>query len=294
MIIQAAEALEKLGFSEIESLVYCVLLEESPATGYRISHAIGKPTANTYKAIAALAKRGAIVIDDSANRLCRAVPPSELLDRIDRDFSAHKDRAEKFLSKIRPAAGDDRVYQLSDVKQVIERSLAMFAGAKKAVLVDAFPKIVPHIASDLENAAHRGVEVVIRAYAPVVLRRVKVLLAPDADRLLSLWPGEQLNVVVDAEQFMLALLAKDIGSVHQAIWSNSTFLSCMQHNGLSAELIMTEAYARSGAELASDIQRISLTRSQLPGLQQLMERYAEQKSNLPSTARAAKGRTKAI
>ena len=85
-------------------------------------------------------------------------------------------------------------------------------------------------------------------------------------------------MVADAEQFMLALLAKDVASVHQAIWSNSTFLSCMQHNGLSAELIMTEAYARDGTAPSSDIQRISLTRSQLPGLDQLMKRYAEQKS----------------
>jgi sugar-specific transcriptional regulator TrmB len=277
MGIQAAEALEKLGFSEIESLIYCFLLAESPATGYRISHAIGKPTANTYKAIAALAKRGAIVIDDSANRLCRAVPPSELLDRIERDFTSHKDRAEKFLSKIRPASGDDRVYQLTDVNQVLERARTMIAGAKKAVLIDAFPKVVSQIASDVESAGHRGVEVVVRVYAPITLKRAKVLLAPDADRLLSLWPGEQLNMVADAEQYMLALLTKDVTSVHQAIWSNSTFLSCMQHNGLSAELIMTEAYARDGTAPSSDIQRISLTRSQLPGLRQLMERYAEQK-----------------
>ena len=275
MRIQAAKTLESLGFSEIESLIYCFLLEESPATGYRISHAIGKPTANTYKAIAALAKRGAIAIDDSANRLCRAVPPSELLDRIDRDFTTHKDRAEKFLSKIRPAEGDDRVYQLPDVDQVLERARSMIAGTKSAVLVDAFPKIVTQIAPSLESAAGRGIDVVVRVYAPVALKRVKVLPAPDAGRLIALWPGEQLNMVADAEQFMLALLAKDAGSVHQAIWSNSTFLSCMQHNGLWAELVMTETFARDGIEPPSDIQRISLTRSQLPGLRQLMKRYAE-------------------
>ncbi|MGD0864479.1 MAG: helix-turn-helix domain-containing protein [Rhizomicrobium sp.] len=275
MRIQAAKTLESLGFSEIESLIYCFLLEASPATGYRISHAIGKPTANTYKAIAALTKRGAIAIDDSANRLCRAVPPSELLDRIDRDFTAHKDRAEKFLSRIRPAKGDDRVYQLTDVDQVLERARSMIAGTKSAVLVDAFPKVVTKIAPSLESAAGRGVDVVVRVYAPVALKRVKVLLAPDAGPLISLWPGEQLNMVADAEQFMLALLAKDAGSVHQAIWSNSTFLSCMQHNGLWAELVMTETFARDGIEPPSDIRRISLTRSQLPGLRQLMKRYAE-------------------
>ncbi len=130
MIVQAAQALESLGFSEIESLIYCFLLKESPATGYRISHAIGKPTANTYKAIVALAQRGAIVIDDAENRLCRAVPPAELLDRLDRDFGNRRRQAEGQLAKIRPASNDDRVYQLSDVDQVLERARTMLAGAR--------------------------------------------------------------------------------------------------------------------------------------------------------------------
>jgi len=136
MRFQAAKALTFLGFSEIEALVYCFLLEESPATGYRVSHAIGKPTANTYKAIAALALRGAIIIDDSESRLCRAVPPGELLDRLDREFDGHKQTAAAELAKLRPAAGDDRVYYLTSVEQVVERARAMCAAAKQAVLLD--------------------------------------------------------------------------------------------------------------------------------------------------------------
>jgi sugar-specific transcriptional regulator TrmB len=272
---QAAESLEKLGFSELESLIYCFLLQESPATGYRISHAIGKPTANTYKAIVGLARRGAIVVDDSAGKLCRAVPHSELLDRIGREFSARKDQADRLLSRIRPAAGDDRVYQLLDVEQVLERIRAMLAAAKSIVLADVFPKVLPQIAADLERTARRGVKVVVRVYAPVSLKRVKVLLAPDYDRLLSVWPGEQLNCVVDGEQFILALLGKSMAGVHQAIWSNSTFLSCMQHNGLSAELMMTAAQEQNGVTSPPALQQLSLTRSQSPGFRQMIERYAD-------------------
>ena len=45
------DALRELGFTELESRIYIFLLEESPATGYRIAQAIEKPVANTYKAI---------------------------------------------------------------------------------------------------------------------------------------------------------------------------------------------------------------------------------------------------
>ena len=274
MIVQAAQALENLGFSEIESLIYCFLLKESPATGYRISHAIGKPTANTYKAIAVLAQRGAIVIDDAQNRLCRAVPPAELLDRLDRDFGARRKQAEAQLAKIRPAANDDRVYQLADVDQVLERARNMLAQAKSIALADAFPKIFKQLAPDLAVAAKRGVTVAVRAYEPAKLKGVAVLVANDAARLLGTWPGEQLNLVVDAEQFMLALLTKDAESIHQAIWSNSTFLSCLQHNGLASELILTEAQ-RKGETKLTPMEKLSLTRSNSPGFRRLLQRYAD-------------------
>jgi sugar-specific transcriptional regulator TrmB len=274
MFMQAARTLENLGFSEIESLIYCFLLKESPATGYRISHAIGKPTANTYKAIAALAQRGAIVVDDAQNRLCRAVPPAELLERLDRDFGTRRRQAEAQLAKIRPASGDDRVYQLADVDQVFERARTMLGAAKGVALVDAFPNVLARIAPDLEAAAKRGVEVAVRAYTPVALKGLITVVSADSQRVLSLWPGEQLNIAVDAEQFMLALLARDALSVHQAIWSNSTFLSCLLYNGLASELILTEAQSRRTANAIS-LERLSLTRSNTSGLHRLINRYAE-------------------
>lgn len=286
MLVQAARALEDLGFSEIESLIYCFLLKESPATGYRISHAIGKPTANTYKAIAALAQRGAIVVDDAQNRLCRAVPPSELLDRLDRDFGSRRKQAEAQLAKIRPASNDDRVYQLGDVDQVLERARTMLSQAKSIAIADAFPKIVTQIAPDLEAAAKRGVTVAVRTYQPAKMKGVSVLVATDAERVLTMWPGEQLSIVVDAEQFMLALLTKDAGNIHQAIWSNSTFLSCLQHNGMAAEIMLTETQ-RKGDALVTPLERLSLTRSNSPGFRRLLLRYAEAPAPRARTRRRA-------
>ena len=198
MRLQAASALTFLGFSEIEALVYCFLLEESPATGYRVSHGIGKPTANTYKAIAALALRGAIVVDDSENRLCRAVPPGELLDRLDREFDTQEALAEGELAKIRPAEGDDRVYYLT-FDRPGDRSGrgAMLKGAKTAALLELFPRTVPLLAAELEAAAKRGVAVAVKTYEPVTLKGVTVVPSPEASRVLSVWPGQQISMATD-------------------------------------------------------------------------------------------------
>jgi HTH-type transcriptional regulator, sugar sensing transcriptional regulator len=270
---QAIDALASLGFSEIEALIYCFLLRESPATGYRISHAIGKPTANTYKAVAALAQRGAVIVDDSKSRLCRAVPHEELFDRLNRDFDARRQAAASELVKIRPASGDDRVYQLTSVDQVVERARTMLGAAETAVLLDLFPQAVSLLANDLQATAKRGVRVVVRAYAPATLKGVTVCVVDDARRILSTWPGEQISIAVDADQFMTALLSKDVQNVHQAIWSNSTYLSCLQYNALHVELELTELSREGGRR--SSLEPLSLTRLKPPGFHKLNERYGE-------------------
>lgn len=273
MRFQAATALTFLGFSEIEALVYCFLLEESPATGYRVSHGIGKPTANTYKAIAALALRGAIVVDDSESRLCRAVPPGELLDRLDREFDSKKRVAESELAKIRQSAGDDRVYYLTSIEQVIERARTMLKGAKSAALLELFPLTVPLLAAELEAAAKRGVAVAVKTYEPVALKGVTVVRSPEASRVLSVWPGQQISIATDGEQFMTALLSQDASTVHQALWSNSTFLSCFYYNALNVEQVLTDVEARMRSE--SPLNELSLTRLKPSGFRKLNERYGE-------------------
>src|SRR5262245_11549071 len=116
--IPLLEALQGLGLSGSEAAVYWYLLQHSPATGYRVAQAIAKPVANTYKTIASLEQKGAVVVDDSGTRLCRAVPAEEFLARLENQFKTRRARAMSAVtdltrtsSKTRGQA-DPRVYQL--------------------------------------------------------------------------------------------------------------------------------------------------------------------------------------
>ena len=80
---EGVESLVALGFTALEAEVYIYLLGASPATGYRVAQAIGKPIANTYKAIEALESKGAVIVEHSANKLCRAIPAEELLGQLE-------------------------------------------------------------------------------------------------------------------------------------------------------------------------------------------------------------------
>lgn len=282
-------ALTRLGFTELEALVYRFLLAESPATGYRVSHGIGKPTANTYKALASLQRRGAAVCDEGTSQLYRAVPPEELLERLEREFARNRAQALAELRSVPRSLGDDRIYRLDSGDQVLGRARAMLKRVRHVVLADAFPGPAGELRDELAAAAARGALVVVKTYAPLEAAGVICVPAGDAARVLERWPGAQLNLVADAREHLLALLAPGLAGVHQAVWSNSTFLSCMQHNHLASEIALTDIESRGGAGRSALHRRIALTTSEAPGLADLLARYGTPPPQARRRATARRG-----
>jgi len=258
-----------MGFTEIEALVYAFLVRSEPATGYRISHAIDKPTANTYKAIAGLVQRGAVQVDEGGSRLIRAVPPDELLAGLERRERQRRETARAALASLTRDDGDDRVYALRDREQVLERARSMLARARQIALGDLFPEPLAALAEDLAAAAARGVRVVVNGYAPCDIAGVELISMAEAERSLKAWPGQQLSLVVDADEHLLALFDSSLAHVRQAVWSRSAFLSCLHHNHIAMEILNSASRDESGS-----LGDITLLLSRPPGLRRL-QRNAE-------------------
>jgi sugar-specific transcriptional regulator TrmB len=233
---EGARHLTALGFTELEADVYIFLLSESPVTGYRVAQAIGRTAANTYKALESLASRGAIMVEAGAARLCRAVPPEELLRNIETEFAAHRQGAQAALERIGSSQADDRVYQLHTPAQVYERARSLIDEAQHVVLVDLFPGPLEELRPVLAEAAARGVRVGVLAYESVEIDGVMVVLNYQAPTVRDRWRGHWVNVVVDAAQHVVALLAPDAEEVQHATWSTSAFLTHLYHSGLLGEI----------------------------------------------------------
>ncbi len=268
--------LGNLGFSEIETKVYVFLLKESPTTGYRISHGIGKPTANTYKAISALQEKGAILIDDGEKRLVRPVRPHELLAHLERRYLKQCAEAEAILETIGKEMPDERVWQLSSVPQVYERARTMIAAAQEIILADVFPAQMTELRDDFERASARGVAVYVVVYESLDEVSFKTAIGSTSLENLN-WPGNQLNLVTDASEHLLCMFTRNNLRIHQAIWSNSAFLSCLHHNHISMEILMKSlspedqerfVYSQSASE-------ILLCNANPPGLRHMIETIGE-------------------
>jgi sugar-specific transcriptional regulator TrmB len=273
-----SNALQGLGFSEIEALVYAFLVQNEPATGYRISHAIGKATANTYKAVASLVQQGAVQVDEGGNRLIRAVPPDELLAGLERRARERREVARAALAARSADVADDRVYTLRARDQVLERARAMLGRAREIVLGDLFPGPLEAVAPDLAAAAARGVRVVVKTYSRLDVPGVATVDEADAARALSGWPGQQLTLVADADEHLLALFDVSLANVLQAVWSRSTFLSCLHHNHVAMELLHAAWRERGSLATSDALVGISLLSSRPPGLRRLWERTAAPES----------------
>jgi sugar-specific transcriptional regulator TrmB len=234
----AIQALVRLGFTALEAEAYTWLLGEPGATGYRIAKGIGKPVANTYKALESLQHKGAILVEEDENRVCRAVPAEELLQQLERGFATDRARAARALSKVAAVEGDDRVYALRTAAQVMERARTMLRAARRMVLIDGFPGPLNALRGEIAAATARGIDVAVKAYRPIDLGAADAFVAPNAEAVLARWAGEWLNLVIDGAEHLLALFDPTLTSVHQAIWSGSPYLSWIYHCALAAELMM--------------------------------------------------------
>jgi len=271
--------LVELGFTALEAEIYTRLLEEeSPVTGYRLAQLLSKAAPNVYKALESLESKGAVMVDSGQTRLCRAAPPAELLARLDRRFGEARERARHDLEdRARPRV-DQRVYQLTSLDAVLERARAMLGRASEIVVVDAFPHSFEVLRESLQETAGRGVEVAALTYQeadPIPGVRVHSHPVPEFTR--KRWPGDWLNISIDASELLIALLDYDGDRVHQAIWTSSPVMAVAYHNGLSSEAILNrlESLIEAGADV-EELQRESrelnsLKASWCAGYHQLIE-----------------------
>lgn len=231
------QALTKLGFTPLEAEIYAFLVQESPVTGYRVAQALGKPAANVYKAIEALEAKGAVLIDQGSNRVCRAVPTEELLSQLDRAFQQRRSQAAEALAELRGAEQDDRVYQLRSREQIFERCRSMLARCKRLALFDLFPDPLEELRADIEATAARGVQITLKAFLPTEIPGVEIVLNPRGPDVMAQYPVQWIILLIDGAELLIASLDANRKDIHQAIWSSSVTLSWIFHCSFAAEIM---------------------------------------------------------
>lgn len=234
------QTLTAIGFSEMEAVSYCALLRMPGATGYRLAKAIGKAHANVYQALGTLEAKGAVIVEEAESRAYRAVPPSELIQALKARYDASCADAEAALASFeQDVPQEDRFYRLSNRDQVVTRARRMIAEATSSIVFQCMPAPAALFRDDLAAAHGRGVGIAGLVFDEAdLIPGSKLAISHVAERLLRIARRDQLTLIVDASQFLLAQFDRDDGEVRRAVWVNSPYVSALMHNGVSSDVIL--------------------------------------------------------
>ena len=237
-----------IGFSALEADVYTALLQDSPRTGYSMAQLLRKPVSNTYKVLESLCKKGCVVVDRTRqSRRYSALPLSEYFDQLEREFSKKRKAVEARLRSFARPASYPGIYRLDNLDQVYERAVRVIEGARTSILLDAFPAQVEKVRKPLERAVRRHVRVMMKAYTPVTMPGVDLVIS-DLGPVIPSWPGELLFVVADGSDYMLAFVHDASGRVLEAVWSQNLYLAIIAYNSLLGELLLSRFLGLIGAD----------------------------------------------
>ena len=222
-------ALESLGLGHIEALSYAYLAGNPSSTGYRVARGIGKPTANVYRALETLDRKGLVVHDRGTPPAYRALPPDDMLARLEREFMERKALAARELADLKRETDDEKLYALKSREQVLNRAHVLLAASKRVVLIEAPGPVMVGIADAGTDARARGVRVLVFTDGAIV--------TPHADTIGdSRRPISTIRMAADAREALIAALTDDTESVREAVWTRSTLFARLLHDALVCEV----------------------------------------------------------
>ncbi len=239
--MNSIENLLALGFNRLEAAVYIQLLSHPLSTAYKIGKLLNKPTANVYKAMDSLAEKGAVFIENDKTKRCKAVAPELFFEMYKKSIIAKTEKAKETFSQLNHQPEDQAAYSLQSVDLVFEKATQMLQHAKKIIVVDAFPKTLERISGQLSFLGKKGLTIYVEAYHPINIPFVKVHVNKQlGEQALQHWQSQQLNVMVDGEAYLTALLSNDLSTVKQATYSQNTYMSCLLLAGALKEQVIIE------------------------------------------------------
>jgi sugar-specific transcriptional regulator TrmB len=205
--------LTSFGFTPTESLVYEVLLQHGPGTGYALARAAGLARANAYSALEGLVTKGAARVDGGRPRRYRPEAPAGLVARISNNHGLALERLSRELDGV-SVRNEPSVVEIESGRAVLQLLSHDIARARSSVALlvppDAYPLLAPALRRPLS------------ARIPVSLWSTGSVTADVGSEVGIVseqpWPGMPILGVIDESS---AIVGSRQGSEVQGYWSSA-------------------------------------------------------------------------
>jgi HTH-type transcriptional regulator, sugar sensing transcriptional regulator len=203
--------LTHFGFTPTESLVYEVLLNRGPGTGYAVARSAGLARANAYSALEGLVAKGGARVEGGRPRQYRPEPPAGLIARIAHNHGLALDRLSTDLESL-AAPHTPTVVEIESGRAVLQLISHHVSRATRSVSLLAPPDAYPLLAPALRRPVSVGLPVSLWSTQPVELGFAPVEVVSGNHG----WPGMPIIAIIDDHG---AILGSRNGSEVQGHWS---------------------------------------------------------------------------
>lgn len=229
-------AVQELGFTEYEAKAYLALLDESPASGYKVAQNSGVPRSKVYEVLGGLVRRGAVLVNHGDPVQYAPLPPKELISRRRREMENSLVAAEKSLQRYAESSGSrDVIWDIKGREEILERAREVAGRAERSILVEIWEEDAPELREALAAAAERGVDVGVVAYGEPDYPFAKVYLHDLVDEITSGLGARWIVLSADMREVVTGIVS--LGRDSRAAWTT--------HPGLvvpTTELIKHDIY----------------------------------------------------
>ncbi|CAK7007693.1 MAG: hypothetical protein DELT_00311 [Desulfovibrio sp.] len=241
--------LQKMRFSEYEAKAYLALLEKAPLSGYAVALQSGVPRSKIYEVLGTLVSRGDVIISHDETPRYSPLPPEELLER-------HKRQAETVFNEAGPALQryatapqlHEGIWNISGHDAIIARVREGVSRATQRVLLEVWPEEAAELRGDLQNAATRGVDVVVIAYGELELGFGRVFRSKRSEEVSEAYGGRWIVFSADNREVVTGICS--LGAQSRAAWTSHPCLVMPITEFILHDLYLMEIIDKLGPELA--------------------------------------------
>lgn len=260
---EALEAVKALGLSEYEAKAYLALLDESPASGYRVALNSGVPRSKVYEALGGLVDRGVALVNHGEPVRYAPVSPEEMISRRKRELEGTLESAQGTLDRyVGSADSRGAIWDLTGREAILQRAREMAGRAEQSLLLEVWQEDAPELREALSEAAERGIEVSVIAYGDPGYPFARVYHHDLVDEVTRGLGARWLVLSLDLREVVTGVLS--MGDQSRAAWTS--------HPGLvvpTTELIKHDIYVQE----MLDAHRDTLEASFGPSLEVLRGRF---------------------
>lgn len=235
------KGLMELGLSKLQARIYLALYLEPGQTGYKIAQGLNEPSANTYKALELLLKKGIILLDETGtNKKYSAMPIENYLNQLEIQFKTKRAVIENKLKNIKPVIAQEGIFRIENINQLYENAKAIINNAKEVLALDCSIPPLEILKQDLETAAQNGVKVIVKTSADISIPGCDIIYSKEMSSTINELPIQYLNICNPGMEHLIALLNNDNSKVVNAVLSRNRFQSIVAYNGIASEFILAK------------------------------------------------------